>query len=372
MSKTSSDIELAKSLLKGNEVFKGYRAKPYKVSTGSLNLDIATDGGLGSGIHRFCGGNEGGKTCEMLQLMSNFLKSKGERPRKAILINAEYRLTEEKKHNCDFNFVEQDEIENWDEGTCLVLDTNSFETAASVIDSMVKVQDYQYFISVDSVDNLIPDGDADKNFGDSAKVAGGAVIASLLVKRISIPVRKFGHMFVPISQKRAKIPQGMGQAPAEQVNSTGGNALLHGSDYIFEFMPKFSQSNLSKEAASALDISKNKKLGHLAHLKICKSENETSGYTVTYPIKYLDKGGAVNNEREVLDFMKLFKVLDSNSGWMSLPKEEDDNLYSFSKKFGYEIEVGMKQNGDKGWIKFLNENPDATSMFYNYFLDLLA
>ena len=31
----------------------------YKVSTGSLLLDIETGGGLGPGLHRFCGINEG-------------------------------------------------------------------------------------------------------------------------------------------------------------------------------------------------------------------------------------------------------------------------------------------------------------------------
>ena len=47
----------------------------YKVSTGSLNLDIATGGGLCPGLHRFIGMNEGGKTSEALEVTKNFLKS---------------------------------------------------------------------------------------------------------------------------------------------------------------------------------------------------------------------------------------------------------------------------------------------------------
>ena len=47
----------------------------YKVSTGSLNLDIATSGGLCPGLHRFIGMNEGGKTSEALEVMKNFLKT---------------------------------------------------------------------------------------------------------------------------------------------------------------------------------------------------------------------------------------------------------------------------------------------------------
>ena len=72
----SKDQELAKKLLKGKEVFKGKYVERYKVSTGSLQLDIATEGGIGAGIHRFCGENEGGKTAESLVLLDNFLKSK--------------------------------------------------------------------------------------------------------------------------------------------------------------------------------------------------------------------------------------------------------------------------------------------------------
>ena len=47
----------------------------YKVSTGSLNLDIATSGGLCPGLHRFIGMNEGGKTSEALEVTKNFLKT---------------------------------------------------------------------------------------------------------------------------------------------------------------------------------------------------------------------------------------------------------------------------------------------------------
>ena len=65
----------------------------YKVSTGSLLLDIATGGGIGPGLHRFCGINEGGKTSEALEVCRNFLSSipKG----RAMLIKAEGRLSPE-------------------------------------------------------------------------------------------------------------------------------------------------------------------------------------------------------------------------------------------------------------------------------------
>ncbi len=47
----------------------------YKVSTGSLILDIRTGGGIMPGLHRFCGINEGGKTSEALEIMKNALST---------------------------------------------------------------------------------------------------------------------------------------------------------------------------------------------------------------------------------------------------------------------------------------------------------
>jgi hypothetical protein len=67
----------------------------YKVSTGSLNLDIATSGGLCPGLHRFIGMNEGGKTSEALEVAKNFLKTVDSS--RALLFKAEGRLSKEIK-----------------------------------------------------------------------------------------------------------------------------------------------------------------------------------------------------------------------------------------------------------------------------------
>ena len=60
----------------------------------------------------------------------------------------------------------------------------------------------KYCFILDSVDGLIAKGDMDKPFVDSKKVAGGAVIASDFMKRVSIALAKRGHMAIFISQVR--------------------------------------------------------------------------------------------------------------------------------------------------------------------------
>ena len=70
----SSDI--LNSFLKQNATdhYNFEEAIDYKVSSGSLQLDLHLGGGLGPGLHRFVGMNEGGKTSAALSFMKNFLE----------------------------------------------------------------------------------------------------------------------------------------------------------------------------------------------------------------------------------------------------------------------------------------------------------
>ena len=52
--------------------YNDYEELNYKISSGSLNLDLALNGGFCSGAHRFTGVNEGGKTSCALTVAKNF------------------------------------------------------------------------------------------------------------------------------------------------------------------------------------------------------------------------------------------------------------------------------------------------------------
>jgi hypothetical protein len=146
----------------------------YKVSSSSLQLDLHLGGGLGPGLHRFCGMNEGGKTSSALSFMKNFLentpKSKG------FYIKAEGRLSKEMRERSGVNFVFS--AEEWVEGTCFVFESNIYETVVDAMRQLVAKNDEGnvYFFLLDSVDGLISKGDLDKGFEDSNKVAGEEIV----------------------------------------------------------------------------------------------------------------------------------------------------------------------------------------------------
>ena len=77
------DSELLEKFLKDkkDDHYNFEDAVDYKASSGSLQLDLMLNGGLGPGLHRFVGMNEGGKTSASLEVMKNMLndipKSKG-------------------------------------------------------------------------------------------------------------------------------------------------------------------------------------------------------------------------------------------------------------------------------------------------------
>ena len=72
----TSSSEQIKSFLQDKENkkyhYNDYEELNYKIPCGSLNLDLALDGGFPAGVHRFTGVNEGGKTSCALAVAKNF------------------------------------------------------------------------------------------------------------------------------------------------------------------------------------------------------------------------------------------------------------------------------------------------------------
>ena len=263
----------------------------YKVSSGSLQLDLHLGGGFGPGLHRFCGINEGGKTSEALEVMKNFLvqvpNSKG------FYIKAEGRLSPEMQKRSGVKFVFS--ADEWVEGTCFVFESNIYETVVDAMRQLVSKNEegIKFCFLLDAVDGLIAKNDMDKSFEESAKVAGGAVIAATFMKKMSIALAKRGHMAIFISQVRADIKlDPYSKAPIRQTSATGGNALLHFANWILEFEPRFKGDIILKNASEkSIDVDKNPPIGHWAKVTVKKSPNEKTNLTIPYPIRYGRSGG---------------------------------------------------------------------------------
>ena len=92
MSSTTEQIESFLSS-KDNQKFhfNNHEELNYKIPSGSLNLDLALDGGLPAGVHRFTGINEGGKTSCALMFAKNFQDHFGDEAM-VVFIRSEGRL----------------------------------------------------------------------------------------------------------------------------------------------------------------------------------------------------------------------------------------------------------------------------------------
>lgn len=296
----------------------------YCISTGSMTLDTDLVG-FEPGLHRFIGVNEGGKTSQALQVVYEGLKSVPNT--KAVFIKAEGRLSEAMKKRSGIKFSDSKDIKKWKKGECFVFETNIFETAldfvSMLIDPTNNPENIRYLIILDSVDGLIPKGDLEKSLSDAPKIAGGAVISSAWCKKQSIALGKRGHMMIMISQVRAKVDIDGGRGapsvePTRQISSTGGNALMHYANYIWEFLPRWGGDLILEDPDSKPDFRTNKIIGHYARIKVKKSPTEKSNNVYTYPILYGRTGGkSIWKEKEIVDLMMPWEMITKAGSWFT-------------------------------------------------------
>ena len=290
-------------------------ADAYQVSSGSIVLDSWIGGGFGSGLLRFTGGTEGGKTSAALAVMDNFIHTVENS--RGLYIKAEGRLKQTVMDRTNIKFVI--DPEEWENGTCLVLETNVFDFAFDFIRTIIKPENNKskcrFNIIMDSMDGFIPACDIGKSTSDAAKVAAGALLSSDFLKRVSLGMAKFGHQCIMISQVRAKIQGQYDKVdPNARGSSSGPNAVSHYPDWTLEFLRRFKKH---------LILDKNNKIiGHICRVEIHKSDNETTGNIVEYPIIYGRKAGkSIWKEREVVDMLFMFELVTRSGAWYNFSPE---------------------------------------------------
>lgn len=366
MSKTEETNKMLENFLKTNKEdhYNFEEEIDYKVSSGSLQLDLQLGGGFGPGLHRFVGINEGGKTSESLEVMKNFLNDLPNT--KAVYFKAEGRLSPEMKERSGVKFVYS--AEDWKEGTCFVFESNIYETVVDLMRQLVmkNPEKTKYCFLLDSVDGLIAKNDLDKNFDESAKVAGGAVIAATFMKKMAISLAKRGHMAIFVSQVRADIKlDPYTKAPIRQTSATGGNALLHFANFIIEFEPRFKDDLILKDSTNKKVSEKNPPIGHFAKITVKKSPNETTNRTLCYPIRYGRKNGtSIWIEKEIVDLLYAWEFVNKKGAWIN---GSDEFIEMLNEEGFGEDTLKFPIQGDARLFSTIEENKELSKFLIKFF-----
>lgn len=308
------------------EEFRG----DYLVSSGTKILDEVIGGGFSSGLIRFVGPTESGKTAEALEIQGNFLETVENS--KGIFVKAEGRLSDGMKERTKIKFVH--DPKEWEVGTCLVFESNIYETVFDWLRDLIKNEKkVRYNIIIDSMDGLLPKDALQKGTADAAKVAAGAVMTGDFLRRTNIAMAKRGHQCIMMGQVRAEIraSQYVAKDKNKLGGASGGNAAVHYPDWVLEFSrPNNGDLILPKEGEISAS---NRPIGRMAKVKICKSSNETTMIPVSYPIKFGRKNGkSIWIEREIVDLLLAWSFFEKKGSWFNT----DENL---TKELGGEIKI---------------------------------
>ena len=105
---------------------------------------------------------------------------------------------------------------------------------------------------MDSVDALCRQNDYEKPFEDSEQVAGGALITSVFLKKMVLPIIKLNHMMILTSQVRVEVatnPYAARGGP--KTKQAGGNAIKHYANFILEFQERYNSDIIFEKPSAA-------------------------------------------------------------------------------------------------------------------------
>jgi RecA/RadA recombinase len=359
---------LAAELKRAPEDHLNYEeAVTYRVSTGTLNMDIETGGGISPGLVTVSGPFESGKTSFTLTCMKNMLDTVPNS--RGFYVKAEGRLSPEIQARSGIKFVFK--AEEWVDGTCFVLETNVWEFCLNTLRTLVSNNPLKkrYFFFIDSMDGMTLKDDIAKDVGTANRVAGGPLLTKQFLQKMGNAMGKRGHIAVVAGQVSAAIQLDPYTAAAPRSGpGGGGNAKDHWSNHIFIFKGKTQGDYILEDPDARTDRFKNKILGHNVSILIRKSPNEKSNVTVTYPVRYgRTNGDSVWREYEIVDMLLMFKQMTKSGSWLKLSDELVKELDEKGLK-----DVPAQLQGIDNWRKELEKRKDLTDYLFNRFRAMVA
>jgi|TARA_R110000751_G_scaffold23569_7_gene65104 recombination protein RecA len=325
----------------------------YVVSSGSLLLDIEMGGGIGPGVIRASGITEGGKTSCALAFGKNFQKMENAM---VVYIKAEGRLSSD--------MIERAGIDT-DKQKWFVYKSNVYESVINLMRELVGNNKSQrkYMFIIDSMDSLVPKNDLEKPPEEANKVAGGALLSTDFLRKMALGMTTRGHICYMVSQVRSKVsinPYERGDARV--TNASGGNALLHFSDWILEFQERHLKDIISTQPNGKGDL-----LGHWCKVVFKKTPNEKTGSLVRYPIRYGGVGGkSIWVEYEVVDMLLAFDMAKKAGAWVTISDELIEEVRESTKE-----ELKKQHQGADNLRKYFEENPKIGKYIFFKFRDTL-
>ena len=350
-----SPLDQIESYLKQNkgDHYNYEEDRSYAVSSGSLLLDIEMGGGIGPGIIRASGVTEGGKTSCALSFARNFQKMDNAM---VIYIKSEGRLSPD--------MVERSGVDTSPE-KWFVFKSNVYETVINLMRELIKNNstDTRYMFIIDSMDSLVPKNDLEKPPEEANKVAGGALLSSDFLRKMALGLTTRGHICFMISQIRSKVSINPYEKTDPRVtNASGGNALLHYSDWILEF-----QDRHLKDIISTQPNGKGEMLGHWCKVIFKKTPNEKTGSLVRYPIRYgrVD-GKSIWVEYEVVAMLLAWEMATAKGAWITIA---DDLIEEVKEKTS--LELKKQHQGMDNLRKYFEEEKEIGKYIFFKFRDTL-
>ncbi len=341
----------------------------YKVSTGSLNLDMEIHG-LTAGAVRVCGSPQTGKTPFLLNVIDNFLDVVPNS--RAVWCKAEGRLSPENVKRVRHKVVY--DIEQWEVGSIFVFRCNIYETWIGMMRDLItdNPTDCRYAFVTDSLDSLNLKNDFTKPLDEQNRVAGSPMLTKMMFQKMALAMNERGHMCFFVSQATAEIKLNpYDKSTPRQTGGSGGNSIAHNANEVLEFQEWFEGDLILEKPDEKHDRLKNRALGHNVRIKIKKSDTENRYVTVEIPIRYGQiHGNSIWREREIADQLLMWQLITKGGSWLSLTETLRLEL---EEKGGIDkARIPEKVQGMNQLYEYLDKNKDVTDYLFNKFKSLVS